>query len=61
MTEAEFNWRLLKTIFTELHVYDEEANYKPFDAFAAQGTEPHPMWALQRKYLPNTYSPRVSA
>jgi len=61
MTEAEFNWRLLKNIFTELHVYDEEANYKPFDAFAAQGTEPHPMWALQRKYLPNTYSPRVSA
>ena len=23
MTEASFNWRMMKNIFTELHVYDE--------------------------------------
>ena len=32
MTEATFNWRMMKTICTELHIYDEEANYKPFDS-----------------------------
>ena len=32
MTEATFNWRMMKTICTELHVYDEEVNYKPFDS-----------------------------
>ena len=49
MTECDFNWRMLKTIFTELHVYDEEKNYVPFDFKA-----PEPLLALQRKLLPNS-------
>lgn len=28
MTEADFNWRMMKNIFTECHIYDKEANYK---------------------------------
>ena len=57
MTEAHFNWRMVKSICTELHVYDEELNYKPFDAYP--GHEKNPLWALQRKFMPNSYSPRV--
>ena len=49
MTECDFNWRMLKTIFTELHVYDEEKNYVPFDFKA-----PEPLLTLQRKFLPNS-------
>ena len=59
MTEAHFNWRMVKSICTELHVYDEELNYKPFDAYP--GHSDNPMWALQRRFMPNSYSPRVSA
>lgn len=49
MTEGTFNWRMMKTIFTELHVYDDKANYKPFDF-----KQEEPFFALQRKVLPNT-------
>lgn len=49
MTECTFNWRMLKTIFTELHVYDAEKNYKPFD-----WRKEEPMFALQRQVLPNS-------
>eukprot|EP00210_Caulerpa_lentillifera_P006821 g6520.t1 len=31
MTECTFNWRLMKSIFTELHLYDAEKNYVPMD------------------------------
>lgn len=31
MTEGDWNWTMMKTIFTELHMYDKENNYKPFD------------------------------
>lgn len=31
LTSCKWNWRLVKTIITELHVYDEEKNYVPFD------------------------------
>lgn len=53
MTEATFNWRMMKNICTELHVFDEEANYKPFDS--VPGHE-HPLFTLQRKYMPSTYT-----
>lgn len=49
MTECTFNWRMLKTIFTELHVYDKETNYKPFD-----WRKEEPLFALQRQILPNS-------
>lgn len=48
MTECTFNWRMMKTIFTELHVFDPVTNYKPFDY---KGEEP--LFALQRKVIPN--------
>ncbi|PNH08199.1 Omega-6 fatty acid desaturase, chloroplastic [Tetrabaena socialis] len=31
MTECTFNWRMMKNICTECHVYDDKVNYKPFD------------------------------
>jgi hypothetical protein len=39
MTEATFNWRMMKHICTELHIYDEEANYKPFDSVQVTSIE----------------------
>ncbi len=33
MTDATFNWRMMKGIFTKCHVWDAEENYVPFDAF----------------------------
>lgn len=49
MTECTFNWRMMKNIFTECHVYDKENNYKPFDFQKEEA-----LFATQRKYLPNT-------
>jgi omega-6 fatty acid desaturase (delta-12 desaturase) len=48
MTSCTFNWRMMKTIFTELHVYDKDKNYVPFDA-----EQPQPFFELQRKVIPN--------
>ena len=49
MTEAEWNPRMMKTIFTELHLYDEDENYAPFDY-----KKEEPFWAFQRRVLPST-------
>jgi omega-6 fatty acid desaturase (delta-12 desaturase) len=49
MTSCTFNWRMMKTIFTELHVYDKEKNYVPFDA-----QEPETFFEVQRKVIPNS-------
>lgn len=49
MTEASWNWRMMKYIFTELHVYDEQQNYVPFD-----WEKEEPFYMIQRKVLPNT-------
>nr|QKY14963.1 omega-6-FAd, chloroplast isoform (O6F) [Polytomella parva] len=49
MTECTLNWRMLKYIFTELHVYDRVKNYKPFDF-----KKEEPMFAIQRKFLPDS-------
>jgi omega-6 fatty acid desaturase (delta-12 desaturase) len=48
MCEADFNWRMMKNIFTELHVYDDKVNYKPFDF-----KEKEPLFEVQRKVIPN--------
>lgn len=48
MTECTFNWRLIKNICTECHVYDKETNYKPFD-----WKKEELMFAIQRRILPN--------
>lgn len=49
MTEASWNWRMMKYIFTELHVYDEQKNYVPFDY-----KKEEPFYWFQRKVLPST-------
>jgi len=40
---------MMKNIFTEGHVYDEEKNYVPFD-FAKE----EPLFAVQRKVIPDS-------
>jgi len=49
MTECDFNWRMMKNIFTECHVYDQEVNYKPFDYQKEEA-----LFAVQRRVLPST-------
>ncbi|GLI71324.1 hypothetical protein VaNZ11_016484 [Volvox africanus] len=49
MTECTFNWRVVKNICTECHVYDEVVNYKPFD-FKQEET----LFAVQRKIIPDS-------
>ena len=49
MTEGSWNWRMMKSIFTECHVYDESRNYAAFD----DGDE-EPFFAMQRRLLPET-------
>jgi omega-6 fatty acid desaturase (delta-12 desaturase) len=49
MTTCTFNWRMMKNIFTECHVYDPAKNYVPFDA-----AKEEPLFAVQRRVLPNT-------
>lgn len=48
MTEATFNPRLVKSIVTQCHVYDEENNYVTFD-----WQKQEPFFEAQRKYLPD--------
>ncbi len=50
MTEGRFNWRMMKTIFTELHLYDEDANYIAFD-----WEKEDKLLAFQRKFLPEFF------
>lgn len=40
LNEATWNWRLMKTIMTMCHVYDEEHNYAAFDQLAPEDSEP---------------------
>lgn len=48
MTECTFNWRVVKNICTECHVYDPNTNYKPFDF-----KKEEPLFAVQRRVLPD--------
>ena len=50
MTDTRFNPRLLKTIITECHVFDEDKNYLAFD----YKTESKFLDA-QRQFLPNNF------
>ena len=56
MTECSFNWRMMKTIFTELHIYDEDNNYVAFD-----WQKDDAFLQFQRKYLPNIFTPSPAA
>jgi omega-6 fatty acid desaturase (delta-12 desaturase) len=47
MNEATWNWRLMKTIFTDCHIYDPEENYVPFDR-----AEDSPIISTLRKFMP---------
>eukprot|EP00475_Leptophrys_vorax_P025466 TRINITY_DN3567_c0_g1_i1.p1 TRINITY_DN3567_c0_g1~~TRINITY_DN3567_c0_g1_i1.p1 ORF type:complete len:476 (+),score=13.66 TRINITY_DN3567_c0_g1_i1:77-1429(+) len=58
MNEATWNWRLMKNIFAECHVYDREKNYVPFDAL--DGSESAVLGTL-RKVMPNTAPPPSTA
>lgn len=49
MTEGDFNWRMLKNIITECHIYDKEKNYVPFDYEKEAG-----FLAVQRRVLPES-------
>ncbi|CAK9168842.1 unnamed protein product [Ilex paraguariensis] len=40
LNEATWNWRLMKTILTICHVYDEEENYVAFDKLAPDESQP---------------------
>lgn len=50
MNEATWNWRLMKTILTVCHVYNEEKNYIPFDVVAPDVSQPI---AFLRKVMPD--------
>ncbi len=50
MCECTFNLRMLRNIFTELHVYEPKtALYKPFD-----WKKEEPLFAVQRAIIPNS-------
>ncbi|CAI7766173.1 unnamed protein product [Closterium sp. NIES-53] len=53
MNEASWNWRLMKNIFVECHVFDREKNYIPFDALEKSES---PILGVTRKIMPNTYT-----
>ncbi|CAA7408077.1 unnamed protein product [Spirodela intermedia] len=40
LNEANWNWRLMKTIMTVCHVYNEEHNYVPFDSLRPEESGP---------------------
>lgn len=54
MTECHWNWRMMRTLFTDIHWY-EDGIYQRFDS-----TEDHPFFALQRRLLPNKYLQRAN-
>ncbi|KAJ3677211.1 hypothetical protein LUZ60_002935 [Juncus effusus] len=50
LNEASWNWRLMKTIMTTCHIYNEERYYVPFDDIAPQESQPI---AFLKKFMPN--------
>ncbi|XP_038695420.1 omega-6 fatty acid desaturase, chloroplastic-like [Tripterygium wilfordii] len=50
LTEATWNWRLMKTIMTMCHVYDKDRNYVAFDELAPE--ESHPITFL-KTFMPD--------
>eukprot|EP00270_Netrium_digitus_P003989 TRINITY_DN1484_c0_g1_i3.p1 TRINITY_DN1484_c0_g1~~TRINITY_DN1484_c0_g1_i3.p1 ORF type:complete len:484 (+),score=93.09 TRINITY_DN1484_c0_g1_i3:60-1454(+) len=50
LNETRWSWRLMKTIFTECHLYDEEKNYIPFDG---KSEKKSPVLSFMRRFMPN--------
>ncbi|KAM7472930.1 hypothetical protein LguiA_011113 [Lonicera macranthoides] len=40
LNEANWNWRLMKTILTICHIYDKDQNYIAFDGLAPEESQP---------------------
>mmetsp|Transcript_44342 Transcript_44342/g.141136 ORF Transcript_44342/g.141136 Transcript_44342/m.141136 type:complete len:456 (+) Transcript_44342:48-1415(+) len=53
MNICHWNFKLMKYIFTELHIYDEEKNYVPFDSdMQAEKQKQDIFLSIERKVLP---------
>lgn len=50
LNEAQWSWRLMKTILTVCHIYDEEKNYVAFD----EGEKESKIYGTLRRVMPNT-------
>ncbi|WVZ92741.1 hypothetical protein U9M48_038785 [Paspalum notatum var. saurae] len=50
VNEANWNWRLMKTILTRCHVYDKDRYYVPFDELAPEESQPI---KFLRKFMPD--------
>lgn len=50
LNEAKWNWRLMKTIMTKCHIYDEENNYVAFDEGLPEESK---IIGFVRKMMPN--------
>ena len=50
MNEAKWNWKLMKTIMTDCHLYDEQKNYVAFDAEADKES---PILGFIRRFMPS--------
>jgi len=50
VNEANWNWRLMKTILTRCHVYDKERYYVPFDELVPEESQPI---KFLRKFMPD--------
>lgn len=50
LNEANWNWRLMKTIMTTCHVYNKERFYFPFDKIAPKEAQPI---TFLRKFMPD--------
>ncbi|GMH45843.1 hypothetical protein BSKO_13806 [Bryopsis sp. KO-2023] len=51
MTEGTINWRMMRNFLTEIHLYEFEKEYVPFDAGKARED---PLLAVQRRLYPDT-------
>ncbi|KAL3695200.1 hypothetical protein R1sor_009276 [Riccia sorocarpa] len=51
VNKCTWNWRLMKTIMTECHIYDKEKNYVPFDHGLEEESK---VIGPLRKVMPNT-------
>lgn len=49
MTEATFNWRMIKNICAECHVFDEQSNYRAFDE--VEGASKWKIFDWQRRFM----------
>jgi omega-6 fatty acid desaturase (delta-12 desaturase) len=50
MNDADWNWRLMKTILTACHVYDKERYYVSFDEVIPEESQPI---RFLKKFMPD--------